>query len=361
MTSITDEFEKSSKSPHDTAFRLVFRKKELAGSFFRHYLPENIAGHIDFSTLKTVNKSFVDKNFRQVHSDMVYEIRLKGKTAFFYLLFEHQSSPDRRMPFRMLCYMVNLWKDFEAGHPKVHHLPVIFPAVLYHGKQKWNSPLNLREMIDGYEKDFEWFIPDFAYRLFDLSQYDDESIVSAGNKALAVVLHLFKHIFDEIFGNVFRGTADRVIEIDDQKMFSEILEWAVTYFLHARNEDADELIDVISQQAEKFGDERIRRVVMTAAEQLRQKGIKQGIEQGIEKGIEQGIEKGIEQGIGIGRSALILKLLKKRFGRLPPAIEQKLNESRVEVLDRFGESIFDFKDLKDAEKWWDDYETGGNA
>ena len=147
------------------------------------------------------------------------------------------------MPFRMLCYMVNLWKDFEAGHPKVHHLPVIFPAVLYHGKQKWNSPLNLREMIDGYEKDFEWFIPDFAYRLYDLSQYDDESIVSVGNKALAVVLHLFKHIFDEIFGDVFRGTADRVIEIDDQKMFSEILEWAVTYFLHARNEDADELID----------------------------------------------------------------------------------------------------------------------
>jgi hypothetical protein len=200
-------------------------------------------------------------------------------------------------------------------------------------------------MIDGYKEDFEWFIPDFAYRLYDLSQYDDESLVSAGNKALAVVLHLFKHIFDEIFGNVFRGTADRVIEIDDQKMFSEILEWAVTYFLHARNEDADELIDVISQQAEKFGDERIRRVVMTAAEQLRQKGIKQGI----------------EKGIGIGRSALILKLLKKRFGKLSPAIEQKLNESRVEVLDRFGESIFDFKDLKDAEKWWDDYEAGGNA
>ena len=83
MTSITDEFEKSSKTPHDTAFRLVFRKNELAGSFFRHYLPENIAGHVDFRTLKTVNKSFVDKNFRQVHSDMVYEIRLKGKTAFF--------------------------------------------------------------------------------------------------------------------------------------------------------------------------------------------------------------------------------------------------------------------------------------
>jgi heme oxygenase len=71
-------------------------------------------------------------------------------------------------------------------------------------------------------------------------------------------------------------------------------------------------------------------------------------------------QEGFQKGIGFGRE-LILKQLKKRFGYLSPTIERKLNESGVDVLDRFGESIFDFKNLEDAEKWWEDFEKGGNA
>lgn len=84
---------------------------------------------------------------------------------------------------------------------------------------------------------------------------------------------------------------------------------------------------------------------MTVAEQLKQ----------------QGIEKGFEKGLGIGRSELILKQLKKRFGRLSPLIEKRLVESGVDTLDRFGEAIFDFKNLKDVEKWWEHYEKSGNS
>lgn len=146
MAAIFDEFEKSPGPPHDTAFRLAFRKRELAESFFRNYLPREIGRHIDFSNLKTVNKSFVDEKFRQRHSDMIYEARLKERPIFFYLLFEHQSTPERWMPFRALGYIVNFWKDYEDQHPESDLLPLVFPAVFYHGKRKWRSPLNLREM-----------------------------------------------------------------------------------------------------------------------------------------------------------------------------------------------------------------------
>lgn len=340
MTTINDEFEKSSKTPHDTAFRLAFQKKELAESFFRNYLPKEIARLIDFRTLKTVNKSFVDERFRQSHSDMVYEARMRGKTVFFYILFEHQSSPDRRMPFRILCYMVNFWKDYEAQHPDENSLPLVFPAVLYHGKPKWNSPLRLREMLEGYDSDFDWFVPDFAYRLYDLSTYDDDSLASGGNMALAVVLHLFKHIFDDLFGNLFKETADLAIEIEDQEMLSEILQWAVTYILHARNEDAGEIIESITEEAARIGDEKIRRVVMTAAEQLRQKGIEEG---------------------KLNIIGILLKQIKKRFGHTSHMLEKNLRQSNLDILNQFGEAIFDFKNLQDAEEWWEQYENGGNA
>ncbi len=68
---------------------------------------------------------------------------------------------------------------------------------------------------------------------------------------------------------------------------------------------------------------------MTAAEQLRREGSEEG------------------------KTALILKQIQKRFGQTSTVIEQKLRKSNPEILDHFGESMFDFKDLKDTEKWWD--------
>jgi hypothetical protein len=34
-------------------------------------------------------------------------------------------------------------------------------------------------------------------------------------------------------------------------------------------------------------------------------------------------------------------------------VVQNQKNSNIEVLDKFGEDILDFKDLKEAEKWWE--------
>ena len=62
-----------------------------------------------------------------------------------------------------------------------------------------------------------------------------------------------------------------------------------------------------------------------------------------------------------GRVVLIQRQLNRRFGGISPALQKKLKDSKPDLLDRFGESIFDFKDLKDAERWWDDFPKEGNA
>ncbi len=72
---------------------------------------------------------------------------------------------------------------------------------------------------------------------------------------------------------------------------------------------------------------------MTIAEQIRQRGREEGRQDGI--------------------SFILIKQLKMRFGDVPPTLEQNLGESEPEVLGEFGDSIFDFKDLSDAEKWWE--------
>ena len=238
----------------------------------------------------------------------------------------------------------NIWREFIDQNPKTKELPVILPAVLYHGKRNWNCPRSLTEIMETGEG-LEQYIPQFTYELFDLRDYKDEQLLLGDAMALGVVLYLMKHIFDENFGEHIESAIEYLGKIYSQETQLEFLEWMLRYAYHAREDDLGENID---RGLNALGDENARRMAMTIAERLRQEGR------------EEGVQEGFQKGIGFGRE-LILKLLKKRFGYLSPALERKLNESGVDVLDRFGESIFEFESLEDAEKWWEDFKKGGTA
>ncbi len=103
MSRIGEIFEKWTGSVHDAAFKAAFQKRELAKELFRRCFPEKIVRQIDFRYLKLANRSYVDEKLKDRHSDIVYQTKIRGKTAFLYLLFEHQSKPDFWMIFRLLC------------------------------------------------------------------------------------------------------------------------------------------------------------------------------------------------------------------------------------------------------------------
>jgi len=241
--------------------------------------------------------------------------------------------------------VTNLRREFIDQNPKTKELPVILPAVLYHGKRDWNCPRSLAEIMETGEG-LEQYIPQFTYDLFDLRDYEDERLLLGDAMALGVVLYLMKHIFDENFGEHIESAIGYLGKIHRQETQLEFLEWVLRYTYHAREDDLDQNID---RGLNALGDENARRVAMTIAERLRQEGEIKGRQEGRLEGFQN------------GQSQIILKLLKKRFGHLPPALERKLNESGVDVLDRFGESIFDFESMEDAEKWWEDFGKGGNA
>ncbi len=149
MDSIREEFEKRVKNPHDAMVKVAFRKIEPARSFFRKYLPRRIVELVDLNSLEIRNGSYVDEKLRDRHSDIVYRTKIGETEAFLYLLFEHQSAPDRFFLFRLLCYMVNLWREYLDQNPKAKTLPVVIPLLLYHGREKWNAPDRLWKLLDG--------------------------------------------------------------------------------------------------------------------------------------------------------------------------------------------------------------------
>ena len=330
------EQEQPVNNPHDAVFRSAFRDREVAESFFRHYLPENIVRHIDFALLEITDGSYVDEKLKDKHADIVYKTRIKDATAFLYVLFEHQSAPDPMMAFRLLCYMVNLWKAYLDQHPAERQLPFIIPMVLYHGARKWDSPEHFREMF-AENADFSVFIPNFTYHLFDLSKYQDHMLMIGDSMALAAVLHMFKHIFDADFHQHASHALKVLSQVRDRPKLLKFLEILLRYVYHARNDDRETVREYIDQGLQHFNDEKIMEAAMTVAEQIKQEGRQEGLQAGRQEGI----------------TFLIQKLINKRFGNVPPRLKQKLLQSDLDILDKFGESIFDFKDLKDAEKWWE--------
>src|SRR5690606_26732239 len=134
--------------PHDSLVKALFANTEDAASALASALPREIAELIDWSSLAHAKLSLVDQKLRERHSDVGFTARLNGYEIVLYVLVEHQSTHDARMPFRMLRYVVQIWEAVLRDRPKAKRFPAVLPFVLHHGRLEWSSPTSLAELID---------------------------------------------------------------------------------------------------------------------------------------------------------------------------------------------------------------------
>ena len=78
----------------------------MAQEFLETYLPAEVKDKCNLDKLAIVSGSYVEDDLKAHASDIVYKLNLKDNTgcAYVYALIEHQSTPDRLMPFRILRY-----------------------------------------------------------------------------------------------------------------------------------------------------------------------------------------------------------------------------------------------------------------
>lgn len=71
---------------------------------------------------------------------------------------------------------------------------------------------------------------------------------------------------------------------------------------------------------------------------------RRGMERGLERGLERGMERGLERGLELGRQdlcGLVRSQLTKRFGALPPTVEERLRHASPTQLQAWGEAVLD--------------------
>src|SRR5262245_48326048 len=79
-------------------------------------LQVRLVPRIDFSRMRVESAHFVERDFSHLESDLVLQAPLrparkgKGQAVTIFILIEHQSEPDRFLVFRVLEYVVAIYK-----------------------------------------------------------------------------------------------------------------------------------------------------------------------------------------------------------------------------------------------------------
>ena len=158
------------------------------------FLTADWIDQIDEQDLKLIDKSFILPSYRSQESDIVYQCRLKGKEVIFYVLLELQSTVDQQMPWRLLQYMVEIWRKLSGDvHSRsrsqlAYRLPPILPIVLYNGYERWTAQIQFKDYVANGDI-FGDILLNFSYYLLDIKRWTPKDITQL-KQLLPLALHL---------------------------------------------------------------------------------------------------------------------------------------------------------------------------
>ena len=301
-------------NPHDTTFKKLFGKKEIAKDVIENNLPKEVLDILDMDSLEKIDGNFVDGKLKETFSDIIYSIRINNKEAYIALLLEHKSYTDKQAIFQVARYVINLWsKIIDSGKEE---LPVVIPIIIYHGKDRWNYKDDIRDLIPDFDILPKYIVermPVLKHSLVNITEHGEEDIKKY-EPITRIIIRSFKYIFDD---------TDKLIEtflisIEEipQYMFHEelysLIDTILIYYSSANKNLTEEDIIRKIQELDGKGEK-----IMTILQAREQKGIAKGIEQGINQGrIEERkvmAKKLISMGMSIEQIMEVTNLTRKEI------------------------------------------------
>ncbi len=256
---------------HDEFARKYLINLEAGKEFLETYLPSEIKDKCNLDSLIISSGSYIEDDLKAHVSDVVYKFDLKENTggcAYVYALIEHQSSPLKLMPFRVLCYQIAIIQKHMDEYPE-DKLPLVVPIVFYNGSA---SPYTYSTKLADLFADKELFnsIGLGNFKLTDLTVTQDDEILQ--HKKISLMELLLKHIHDRdlkvTIGSIIKGF--QLAEL--YRVNPSLIQAAISYLLNGRERDElQPLIEELKQNLPKYGDE-----IMTYAEELRKEGEQKG-------------------------------------------------------------------------------------
>ncbi len=256
-------------------------------------------------------------------------------------MLEHQSSNDPIMALRILTYCALLYASLLTRKliPKGGRLPIILPVVLYSGVRRWTAPLSVVDLIDPAPQALLPYLPQMRYLLIDEGRLVRSGALPSDN--LASLLFRLEH------NKGIDDVQDLMQTVWDSTEGSEYAEvrlaftaWAKYVLLPRALPDVvvpnvDNLLEIKTMLTEHS---------RSWTHQWKAEGLQEGLKEGIQKGLQKGLQKGHQE----GASAVVHRLLLRKFGTLPSETEHRLKQATPAQLETWSLNILDATTLDDV-------------
>jgi predicted transposase/invertase (TIGR01784 family) len=296
-------------NPHDKFFKEVFSDKGRAVDFLESLLPRELVGILNLRSIEICKDSFVDGEFRESFSDLLYEVELADCHGYIYILFEHKSHPFRYTALQLLKYIVRIWELHLKQSPEPE-LPIILPLVLYQGVDTWRFGNRLQNILADSPQALLPYAPDFHYLLFDLSTFSDDQI--RGSVIMRAMTLAMKYALKEELSEKLFDIMDLIGNLADRRKGLECLELVFRY---------------LTQATDKLTKESFRQAVgrMPEGEEIMSTLAEQWFQEGKLEGKQEGKLEGKQEGRASEAREVILEIIEMQFGVAPQMLIEKLN------------------------------------
>jgi predicted transposase YdaD len=307
--------------PHDLLVRRFLVEPELMADLMTFYVrqtnDQKIIQLIDLVHLRCESPINIGMDLVETIGDLRFSTNFKAsrQPSTVFLLFEHQSTIDKHFRVRGLDYIVETYKAFKEKTKGNFKYPYPIVVVFYHGAIPWEKLQEMDDMIEmvpGVERN----LLRYTLILIDVSLIPTNEL--QGHPALQALIETLQLSSSGKLVTQFEHVAERFTAIKDDPRTQNWLHSLIRYGL-AVSKMSKELI---TKAFSKILNEK-------EAEKMATSTMQELITQGKIEGKIEGKEEGKEEGKTEALRNAVLKVLRKRFTRVPLGIEtmiQKMND-----------------------------------
>ncbi|MCY4643590.1 MAG: Rpn family recombination-promoting nuclease/putative transposase [Bacteriovoracales bacterium] len=294
---------------HDLLFKETYQKPKYALDIFRLVFTKKEFGLFNWKTLRPELTTYVDEEWKEKRTDLLFSVRLKNsqKTAKILFLLEHKSRKDDKLLFQILAYQALIYA--RQNHP-------VIPILIYQGRKKgpYPGPLVFQESLatltPALKKAFGKNILNFTARLLNIQEFNIGQKKDLTTKPILFIMRnvfsLNKKKVEELFGmgeELSRRERKALMEraVDYIHQYDKAFSWKVL------QEIEEKILD---------GEDRIMPALKISLDEAESRGVKKGIEKGIERGKEEVALQMLEEGADIRMICQYTKLTPEQVKQL---------------------------------------------
>jgi hypothetical protein len=307
---------------HDNAYKHIFSHPTMVEDLLRGFVHEEWVQQLDFGTLEKASGSYVSDDLRDREDGIIWRVKRRDEWIYVYLLIEFQSSNEPWMALRAMVYVGLLYQDLikrrEVTLPG--KLPPVFPIVIYNGEAPWSAQRDVADLIESVPGGLGAYRPSLRYHVLDEGRVSELS----ENNTVSDLIRLETGPDPAQLQRVIAALARRLHSPANTELRRALTVWINRIVLKRLIPGTDlpqvnELKEIETMLAER---------VVTWTENWKQQGIKEGIHQ--------------------GESALLERLLERRFGLLSADVRARLEKATSDQLAQWADNLLDAATLDDV-------------